>query len=73
MGPRLTVPCPHCGGSAPAGIPRHVTLLAVMGRAMNPGELGIEAPAHVESSCSQGHEVHVYYLRRHTSPVHEDP
>ncbi|MDX1747334.1 MAG: hypothetical protein R3324_15465, partial [Halobacteriales archaeon] len=60
---RLTVPCPQCGAQAPAGIPRHVTLLAIMPRTAEMTEFDWERPSHVAARCPANHDVHVYYQR----------
>lgn len=69
MGPRLTVPCPHCGVATPAGLPRNMMLLAIVGRTCSPEELDCDSPFHVESRCPSGHEVHVYYERQYSTPL----
>ncbi|MFB6155294.1 MAG: hypothetical protein ABEJ22_05315 [Haloferacaceae archaeon] len=68
-GPRLDVPCPRCAAPAPAGVPRHATILSISERERTAADLGAADPWHVESRCPAGHDVHVYYTRRFTDPA----
>lgn len=66
MGPRLTVPCPYCGAVTPAGLSRHMILLAVVGR---PVRRKHSAVIHRLTSNPGIHRVtrstsNVYYERR---------
>jgi hypothetical protein len=68
MGPRVTVPCPQCCAVTPAGLPRHITVLALTAVPMPPAELSSNQPCHIEARCPNNHEVHVYYERQFTAP-----